>query len=304
MIKRSVTYLFLLLSFGVFAQNASMRMEVNRDSAALGEPLNISLIFHNFSSTPLLLDSAFYTKQKQKFTLLKSDSLRKVDADIFSTHIYANTYDTGYVVLGPFAAINGVDTIFSKPKLIYVSYQNVDMNADEKAAYLNEIVAFTFWQNTLLILVRYGWILIVLALLIFGIYRFIKKKKESVDVEEQLKPALPIHEEFLVLLDTIKAKQLWLNGNIKQHHTEITDAIRNYIAKRYGINALELTSSQTLNLLKRERISTEQKDKLKMLLTLSDLVKFAKEQPTPEENERLIDDAKAFILSTKPAIHD
>lgn len=304
MIQRSVTYLFLLLSFGVFAQNASVRMELNKDTATLGEPLNISLVFHHFYSTPLLLDSAFYNKQKQKFTLLKSDSLRKVDADIFSTLIYANTYDTGYVVLGPFAAVNGVDTVFSKPKLIYVSYQKVDMNTAEKAEFGNETVAFTLSQKLLLYLVRYGWILIVLALAVWGIYILIVMKKAQTDVVEEQTPDLPIHEEFLALLDAIKAKQLWLNGNIKQHHIEITDAIRNYIAKRYGINALELTSSQTLNLLKREKIATEQKEKLKILLTLSDLVKFAKEQPTPEENERLIDDAKAFVISTKPHTND
>jgi hypothetical protein len=300
MIKHSVTYLFLMLAMGAFAQNASMRMELNRDTAILGEPLNISLVFHHFSSTPLLLDSAYYNKQKQKFTILKKDSLRKVDTDIFSTHIYANTFDTGYVVLGPFGATNGVDTIFSKPKLIYVSYQKADMNASEKAEFANETVPFTFSQKLLLILVRYGWILVVVALAIWGIFIWMKKKKAHVGIVEEVTPELPIHQEFLTLLDAIKAKQLWLKGNIKQHHTEISDAIRNYIAKRYAINALELTSTQTLNLLRRERIAPEQKEKLKMLLTLSDLVKFAKEQPTPEENERLIDDAKAFILSTKP----
>ena len=300
MIKHSVTYLFLMLAIGAFAQNASMRMELNRDTAILGEPLNISLVFHHFSSTPLLLDSAYYNKQKQKFTILKKDSLRKVDTDIFSTHIYANTYDTGYVVLGPFGATNGVDTIFSKPKLIYVSYQKADMNTSEKAEFGNETVPFTFSQKLLLTLVRYGWILVVVALAIWGIFIWIKKKKAHVGIVEKVAPKIPIHEEFLTLLDAIKAKQLWLKGNIKQHHTEISDAIRNYIAKRYAINALELTSTQTLNLLRRERIAPEQKEKLKILLTLSDLVKFAKEQPTPEENERLIDDAKAFILSTKP----
>jgi len=54
--------------------------------------------------------------------------------------------------------------------------------------------------------------------------------------------------------------------------------------------------------LKNKDLPAEARNKLKQLLTLADLVKFAKERPTPVENEQSIEDAIDFIKLTREEI--
>ena len=51
--------------------------------------------------------------------------------------------------------------------------------------------------------------------------------------------------------------------------------------------------------LRLQQISQEMSNKLTQTLTLADLVKFAKEQPLPQENEQSLTFAITFINATK-----
>ncbi|MEN8826993.1 MAG: hypothetical protein ABF264_01335 [Flavobacteriales bacterium] len=61
----------------------------------------------------------------------------------------------------------------------------------------------------------------------------------------------------------------------------------------------EKTSSEILHSLRFVEMGEENKQNLKKLLILSDLVKFAKEKPTSEENESVLNDAYKFVETTK-----
>jgi hypothetical protein len=49
-------------------------------------------------------------------------------------------------------------------------------------------------------------------------------------------------------------------------------------------------------------ITEENRNMLRQMLILADLVKFAKEKPLPYENEQSLDNAVAFVNSTKQVI--
>jgi len=76
--------------------------------------------------------------------------------------------------------------------------------------------------------------------------------------------------------------------------------LREYLEKRYQITAHEQTTEEIFVSLKNRDIPKESRATLKQILTLADLVKFAKEKPIQSENEKSMEDAIGFIVHTKP----
>ena len=61
----------------------------------------------------------------------------------------------------------------------------------------------------------------------------------------------------------------------------------------------EKTTAEIFESLKSKDLKAEARNKLKQLLSLADLVKFAKERPAPTENEQSIEDAIDFVKLTR-----
>ena len=115
-------------------------------------------------------------------------------------------------------------------------------------------------------------------------------------------PERPAEEVALEELDRIREQKIWTQGLAKQYHTELTDVLRTYIARRFGVASTEKTSDETLQAMK--PILSEQRElhaSLSKVLRLADLVKFAKWQATPDENEQALHIAYEFVNETKPA---
>ena len=108
----------------------------------------------------------------------------------------------------------------------------------------------------------------------------------------------PPHIVALRALDKIRKAKLWQNDKQKQFYTEVTDALRVYIADRYDIVALERPSREMLADLKQQDMDPKLYDNMEELFTRADLVKFAKYQASAEENEEVIPDAVRFVNAT------
>jgi len=111
----------------------------------------------------------------------------------------------------------------------------------------------------------------------------------------------PAEEVALEKLDGIKEEKIWQAGQVKEYHTQLTDVIREYISRRFGVSSTEQTSDETLRAMK--PLLAEQKDiyeHLRKMLTLADLVKFAKWTATPDENEQSLRNAYEFVRETTP----
>ena len=97
---------------------------------------------------------------------------------------------------------------------------------------------------------------------------------------------------------------MWQEGKIKLFHSQISEIIREYLEKRYGVNALENTTDEIMQSIRYHGISQDQTTKLNQILVLSDLVKFAKEQPLANENDMSLLNAIDFVKNTKMIIEN
>ena len=108
------------------------------------------------------------------------------------------------------------------------------------------------------------------------------------------------HEIALEALKKTEEEKLWQQGFFKKYHSMVSEIIRTYIEQRFAIQALEYTTDETLEQLRGNLINDEAKEKLRSLLQLADMVKFAKLQPIAPENEQAISNAYDFVALTKP----
>ncbi|HZY39591.1 MAG TPA: hypothetical protein VFE53_23205 [Mucilaginibacter sp.] len=140
---------------------------------------------------------------------------------------------------------------------------------------------------------------LLLIALIVGLVLYMRKRPGPVPVVKVVEPAIPAHVVAINKLKELRDKKLWQEEQVKQYYIELSDIVREYLEKRYTIKTHEKTTDEILASLKRIAITDANRDNLKQLLVLSDLVKFAKEKPLPAENEGSLDAAIDFVSSTR-----
>jgi hypothetical protein len=133
-----------------------------------------------------------------------------------------------------------------------------------------------------------SWIrkLLLILLLIAGIgafvYWFVKiRQRKKIEAEVYKTPI----EKATNLLNILEKKELWQKGEIKDYYSELTDIARNYIEEAIEIPAMESTTSELIeglrkaSLKKKMVLSQETIENLERVLKQADLVKFAKSKP-------------------------
>ncbi|MDU1890582.1 MAG: hypothetical protein E6767_07810 [Dysgonomonas sp.] len=163
---------------------------------------------------------------------------------------------------------------------------------------IKDIQAAPFvWQDYLEYIYIPLLILLILALIGFGIYFFMRKKKKGYYFTPKI--VLPPHVVALQELDKLKSSKLWQKGQEKEYFTELTDILREYIDRRFNIDAPEMISE---DIIKAVHLATDTKsatDGLAQILHLADLVKFAKYTPFADENDLSLVNAYLFVNQTK-----
>jgi hypothetical protein len=157
------------------------------------------------------------------------------------------------------------------------------------------------------------WIYILIFLVIgiagYFIYQFIKKRQNQPKAEVIVFKS-PI-EKATTLLQQLEIKELWQKGEIKDYYSELTDIARNYIEEEINIPAMESTTSELIDGLrkaakqKKLKLSNETVENLEKVLKQADLVKFAKVKPLDfeiEEDKKRISSSIVIIHKSIPEV--
>lgn len=155
----------------------------------------------------------------------------------------------------------------------------------------------------------YLLILIAIAIAGYFIYKYIKKRQSEPKVEEIIFKS-PI-EKATTLLQQLEGKELWQKGEIKHYYSELTDIARNYIEEEIHIPAMESTTSELIEALRKAakqqklKLSNETVQNLEKVLMQADLVKFAKVKPLDfeiEEDKKRISNSIVTIHKSIPEV--
>lgn len=145
--------------------------------------------------------------------------------------------------------------------------------------------------------------LLLAALLALAIVYYLKRKKARRPIfQVRPKPKRPPHEVALGALEALKQKKLWQSGRVKDYYSEMTDIIRLYVEDRFRIRALEMTTEEIQQALQTTEAPVFARSRLHETLVSADLVKFAKAQPLPLENDHHLTQCVEFVRETKPVV--
>ena len=142
----------------------------------------------------------------------------------------------------------------------------------------------------------YVGILLIAAGIIALIVWLIVRRRRRLSGEGVVKD--PPYIVALRKLDRYRGNRLWAPEKQKQFYSGITDVLREYMAGRFGIGAMEMTTAEIFDGLKDSGIAPELMDETKELFLTSDLVKFAKMTVSDEENVKAVPAAVRFVTAT------
>ncbi|MEZ5063979.1 MAG: hypothetical protein R3B81_04550 [bacterium] len=114
-------------------------------------------------------------------------------------------------------------------------------------------------------------------------------------------PSRPAWEIALEELDRIAAEGLVDRGELRRQYEEVTFAVRRYLEDRYGVPALESTTDELRERLRRAPVPPEQASRAVNLFAEADLVKFAKATPEATAARDTERRAREFVRATMPA---
>jgi len=145
------------------------------------------------------------------------------------------------------------------------------------------------------------WILLllVIAVLVRFIVRYLSKRKHGIPLSESRESSEPAHVIAMRELKQLKSESLWQQGKIKEYYTRLTEIVRIYIERQFGIMAMEQTSDEIIGELHGwNGVDRQVVDLLRECFYLADLVKFARARPVEQEHEASLNTAFHFIKAS------
>ena len=218
----------------------------------------------------------------------------------YDQYLTVTSFEDSLFYIAPLPFISGDDTVWSDGLTLNV-VQPFEMDTTDMAITdIKGVYKAPIWWWGI-----FRWVLLAVLLAGVGIagYYLItylqRRKLEEAGNEVVTEPLRPAEEVALEKLDAIKEKKIWQQGQVKEYYTQLTDVVREYIARRFEVSSVEQTSDETLRDIR--PLLSERKDlydQLRKMLTLADLVKFAKWSTTPDENELSLRNAYTFVKET------
>lgn len=332
--RKIIIFLFFILAlYGLhgYAQRTSVNATISPAEILIGEHATITLDIKAPKGrnilTPEFNPGDTLISGIEVLAKLKPDTTISHEVMSISQQYIVTSFDSALYNIPYIPIIDGVDTIYSQnfglkvssvilPDSVMAYLEDMKTgktdSIDFSALQLTDIkdiqeVPFSFWDFLISFIYEHPFIFLIsvfLIIFILAITAFIilsqRKKKKGYYFKPEV--VLPPHIVALQMLEKIKSENLCRQGLEKQYYTELSDALRIYIEKRYYIRSLEQTSDETIEAVDNFVHDEEVMNKLKEVLKLSDLVKFAKYKPSDDENVLSMNDAYNFINKTKEEV--
>ena len=229
----------------------------------------------------------------------QTDTIYRDDAIIQLRQVHRITaWEEGYFAIPPleFRYVDQGDTLIVESGALLLSVGEVEVDMQNTYRDIKPLFSFPLtWREIV------PWLLAVVALVAVSYYlykRFKNRARPDTPPATPEKTEVPPHIAAISGLESLRRKKLWEKGLVKQYHSELTNIIRKYLEQRFGLNAVEMTTSEIMHAFTLQNRKPVEGSTLRDIMETADLVKFAKYQPAGEKNDRVLEAALEFIKST------
>ena len=237
--------------------------------------------------SPWRLDTMMVTKQKK--ALPRILDLR---GSVVISSFEEGLYELPQIAVGRVSGDGVTDTLVFEPMRLEVKTMPVD--------------TATFIPHDIKGQIRYpltfaevfpwvfgGWITALLIILAVCLVMMRRRKSDLSAVRKD-----PAHIVALRKLDSYRGSKMWAPEKQKVFYSGVTDALREYIASRYGISAMEMTTAEIFDGMKTTDAPQELQKEVKELFDRADFVKFAKYVASDDDNASALPVAVRFVTET------
>ena len=304
-INKGILFIAIVLSFlqgtKLYAQQTLIDVSIDSAAILIGEQtvLHLTVTTDNGKNVIVPIPNDTLMTGVEVLNIAKADTT-VIDNNrlLIKQDILITSFDSSLYLLPPFKVIDQTDTIYSNQVALKVS--TIPVNIDKPDEF-NDIK--DTWDPPFVLadyyLLIYGVLFACFLICLIGYILKRLRNRQSIIPFKKQEPKLPPFEMAMKKLDEIKQQKLWQQGRNKEYYTLLTDTLRKYMVNRFGINAMEMTSGEILELIRLESEANSSYNSLKQILELADFVKFAKLHPLPDENELSLMNAYLFVNQTK-----
>jgi len=190
------------------------------------------------------------------------------------------------------------DTALSLP--LYVSVCEPEVDTSAQIMPIKQPINTPVTLQEALPWIGLGFAAWMVGSLVYALVWMYWKRKRDPEIFTY-RPVEPAHVVAFRELDRLREEKLWEKGMVREFYTRLTGITRQYIERQYGIPAMERTTREILDAFRRSNPDDGILDEmLKELLELADLVKFAREDPLPVDNQTNLNNAYLFVQKTYP----
>ncbi len=294
--------MLLITNKHCFAQNIYANGSIDKDSIFAGQTFNYKLDVRMPSDYIIdwsnLKDTLSKSIEVTKRSDISKTPINNSNDVIMSQLITMTTFDTGYVEIPKIGLKYSKSVNDTTSYTCYTNYMDIYVQAvsiDTTVAY--RPIKTPIKQNiTFEETIPYaGGAIILAGLILLAIYLIKKFRKRERIEEEEVKPQIPAIVTARERLSQLKESNLWQSGQSKEYYTDLTDIAREYLEGQFNIDAVEMTSDEILTEVRKLQFGNSVFAKLQDTLTTADLVKFAKANPSPSQNEAAFNDINSFV---------
>lgn len=296
----------MLLALPAMAGNTTISAKLDSTHVLMGKTIGLHInvvqdrdvngLMLNLVADTLNAKVEIADKGKADTTALDNNRLQ------INRDITLQAFDPGTYQLPAILYVVGGDTLRSKETLT-LTVDSIKVDPQGKIKDFKPVAEAPFklldWVPDFISDYWWAW-LAGLLLLAFGIYAYFKWYKKGINPLKPVKKRLPPYEEAMQALSNLKSRNLWQNGQEKEYYTTLTDILRVYIDRRFGINAVEMTSTQIMDKIRQNEDAHIAKEQLNNVLEIADFVKFANMHTLADDNEIAFQRAVNFVEQTKP----
>lgn len=301
--KIAILSFFILINYCAFSQNITVNSKIDTNKILIGDRIKLNIELSQPKNLkvqfPILVDTL--TKNVEILSQSKIDTTISADLLNLKQELYITSFDSGTQVIPGFKFAFNIDSIYDTIKTRELFFDVLTVPPDTTVKDIKDIkppfeIPYSFKEFIPYILI--GLLVIIIAVLVYLYFK--KRKKKEPLIKLITKPIEPAHIIAIRELNILKDKKLWQNDKIKEYYTELSEIIRKYIENRFDVFALEHTSEEILSSFENSTIiDRESFEILKQILSNSDLVKFAKYFPLPNEHDSIFKISVKFVENTK-----
>lgn len=294
----------MLSSTAVSAATHSIKASLDSAYLLMGRQtrLHLEIIEDKDAAGQLLIKGDTLVKEVEVIDMSQADTTDLGNNRVqIKRDLLIQSFDSGLYTLPPILYASGGDTSATDRLTLKVIPVSVDSLATIHT-YAGVEEGESRWYDFLpdWITDYWGWYLLAIILIAGGIVGYLLVTKKGRAVILPAKKPVPPYELAMRQLNELKEQHLCENGQEREFYTRLTEILRDYLARRFGINAMEMTSSQIVSILESNAETRLPNRHMKQILEIADFVKFAKVRPLPDDNVKAFISAMQFVEDTRP----